>query len=92
VLSIKDKKIISLLILVATAISPIFAIAQSASSSPASTAITIISYNGNDANGILAFEHGQIAFYAYAVPPSEYTSLPPGAKAYLLPILIMTFW
>ncbi|QGA53770.1 peptide ABC transporter substrate-binding protein [Sulfolobus sp. E5-1-F] len=85
VLKIKSKKTISLLILVATIISPIFATAQSVSSSPASTAITIISYNGNDANGILAFEHGQIAFYAYAVPPSEYTSLPPGAKAYLLP-------
>jgi peptide/nickel transport system substrate-binding protein len=52
---------------------------------PASTSITFISYNGNDANGILAFEHGQIAFYAYSVPPSEYTSLPPGAKAYLMP-------
>jgi len=54
-------------------------------SMPASTSITFISYNGNDANGILAFEHGQIAFYAYSVPPSEYTSLPPGAKAYLMP-------
>ena len=52
---------------------------------PASTSITFISYNGNDANGILAFEHGQIAFYAYSVPPSEYTSLPPGAKTYLMP-------
>jgi peptide/nickel transport system substrate-binding protein len=52
---------------------------------PASTSITFISYNGDDANGILAFEHGQIAFYAYSVPPSEYTSLPPGAKAYLMP-------
>jgi len=52
---------------------------------PASTSITFISYNGDDAQGILAFEHGQIAFYAYSVPPSEYTSLPPGAKAYLMP-------
>jgi len=52
---------------------------------PASTSITFISYNGNDAQGILVFEHGQIAFYAYSVPPSEYTSLPPGAKTYLMP-------
>ncbi|MEM3515750.1 MAG: ABC transporter substrate-binding protein, partial [Saccharolobus sp.] len=77
-------RILSFTILVVMLISPIYALAQPASM-PASTSITFISYNGNDANGILAFEHGQIAFYAYSIPPSEYTALPPGAKAYIMP-------
>ncbi|MEM0122178.1 MAG: peptide ABC transporter substrate-binding protein, partial [Saccharolobus sp.] len=77
-------KILSFTLLVAMLISSIYALAQPASM-PASTSITFISYNGNDANGILAFEHGQIAFYAYSIPPSEYTALPPGAKAYIMP-------
>lgn len=75
---------ISILIFTLMLLGSLSAIVKS-SSIPASTEITFISYNGNDANGILAFEHGQIAFYAYPVPPSEYTALPPGAKAYLMP-------
>ena len=55
---------------------------------PASTSITFISFQGNDAGGVLAFEHGQIAFYAYPLPPSMYTSLPPGVKVYLFPAAI----
>ncbi|TRM98182.1 peptide ABC transporter substrate-binding protein, partial [Sulfolobus sp. E1] len=81
----KFGKVLSLLVLFAMLISSLYVVSQSANSLPASTSITIISYNGNDANGILAFEHGQIGFYAYSVPPSEYTALPPGAKAYLMP-------
>ena len=63
---------------------PLVAVSQTVSS-PVSQSITFVSFNGNDANGVLAFEHGQIAFYAYALPPSEFTSLPPGAKVYLVP-------
>ncbi|WWQ61743.1 ABC transporter substrate-binding protein [Sulfolobus tengchongensis] len=85
ILNNRNIKVISLLILFVMMSSSVYVISQSANSYPASTSITIISYNGNDANGILAFEHGQVAFYAYAVPPSEYTALPPGAKAYLMP-------
>ena len=78
-------KIFPLLILTAMLIEPMALVAQTPTSYPASTSITFISYNGDDANGILAFEHGQIAFYGYSLPISEYTSLPPGAKIYLFP-------
>lgn len=82
--SYRIRRWISVPIFILMLLGTITALAQP-TSIPASTSITFISYNGDDANGILAFEHGQIAFYAYSVPPSEYTSLPPGAKAYLMP-------
>ena len=54
-------------------------------STPASESITFISYTGSDSNAVLAFQNGQIAFYAYALPPSAYTSVPQGAKVYYMP-------
>ena len=78
------RKALPLLMLISMLATPMSLMAQMGSY-PASTSITFISYNGNDALGVEAFEHGQIAFYAYTLPPSEYTSLPPGAKTYLFP-------
>ena len=78
------RKVLPFLMLISILVTPMSMLAQT-SSYPASTSITFISYNGNDALGIEAFEHGQIAFYAYSLPPSEYTSLPSGAKAYEFP-------
>jgi len=78
------RKILPFLMLLSILVTPMSMLAQT-SSYPASTSITFISYEGNNANGVTAFQNGQIAFYAYSLPPSEYTSLPAGAKSYLLP-------
>ena len=73
-----------IMILLLVQVFPLLSVAQTAST-PVSQSITFISFNGEDSDGVLAFEHGQIAFYAYALPPSEYTSLPSGVKVYLVP-------
>ena len=79
------RKIFPFLILTTMLIAPMSIIAQTNNNYPASTSITFISYQGDDANGILAFEYGQIAFYAQSLPPSEISTLPLGAKAYEFP-------
>jgi len=66
------RKILPFLFLISMLVTPISIMAQTQTSYPVSTSITFISYEGNDGNGALAFQNGQIAFYAQSIPPSEY--------------------
>ncbi|MCE4608413.1 MAG: ABC transporter substrate-binding protein, partial [Caldisphaeraceae archaeon] len=48
--------------------------------------IKIISYKGQDLNGIEAFISGAIDMYTFPVPPSKITGLPANVSTYIMPV------
>ncbi|MGC9105139.1 MAG: ABC transporter substrate-binding protein, partial [Thermoprotei archaeon] len=68
------------------------ATAQTGDSTPSKYPVTptiyVISYSGQDQNGIEALIRQQIAFYAYQVPVSQLSSIPSNFKFYYAPALL----
>ncbi len=55
---------------------------------PVTPTIYVISYSGQDQNGIEALTRQQIAFYAYQVPVSQLSSIPSNFEFYYAPALL----
>ncbi|AFZ70793.1 putative solute binding protein [Caldisphaera lagunensis DSM 15908] len=53
---------------------------------PRLNTITVLTFGGNDLNGLEAFTSGSIQMYTFPIPPSKITSLPSNVSVYIMPV------